>query len=102
MHLSPATIGEMQAGVERTRRSNPAKADELEAWVDLVANTYEVIPMDAPSFREWARLMVGQSGDLSLDAMIAATARVHGLTVATRNERDFRSFDVPLVNPFQS
>lgn len=51
-------------------------------------------------FREWARLMHKKSADLSLDAMIAATARVRGLTVVTRNVRDFSSFDVPVFDPF--
>jgi predicted nucleic acid-binding protein len=40
--------------------------------------------------------------ELSEDAMIAATARVHGLVVATRNERGFRNFDVQVVNPFKT
>jgi predicted nucleic acid-binding protein len=58
--------------------------------------------MDAPCFREWARLMNAKSDTLVEDAMIAATARVHGLTVATRNERDFAAFGVALLNPFLS
>ena len=56
--------------------------------------------MDVDCFREWARLMIGKPQDLIQDAMIAATARVHSLTVVTRNERDFRHFGVALVNPF--
>jgi toxin FitB len=58
------------------------------------------LPMDALCFREWARLMTGKSDTLVEDAMIAATARVHGLTVATRNERDFTALGVALLNPF--
>jgi len=58
--------------------------------------------MDAACFREYARLMHRRSDTLGEDAMIAATARVHALTVATRNERDFKSFNVPVVNPFHS
>jgi toxin FitB len=56
--------------------------------------------MDARCFREWARLMNGKSDTLLEDAMIAATARVHGLTVASRNERDFATLGVTLLNPF--
>lgn len=56
--------------------------------------------MDIDCFREWARLMRGKSEILSADAMLAATARVHHLTVVTRNERDFRHFGVPVLNPF--
>ena len=56
--------------------------------------------MDSACFREWARLKTGKSSELIEDAMIAATARVHGLEVATRNERDFRRFNVKVFNPF--
>jgi len=57
--------------------------------------------MDAACFREYARLMHGRSDTLGEDGMMAATARVHGLTVATRNERDFAHFDVAVLNPFK-
>jgi predicted nucleic acid-binding protein len=57
--------------------------------------------MDSACFREWARLMAGKSPELIEDAMIASTARVHGLDIATRNERDFRPFLVAAFNPFQ-
>jgi PIN domain-containing protein len=54
-------------------------------------------------FRETARRMVGQQEDLFYDAMIAATAHLHGLTVAmTRNEKDFRHLNVGVINPFKS
>jgi len=52
-------------------------------------------------FREWARLMQGRPHHLLEDVMIAATARIHGLTVATRNERDFEQLDVEIINPFK-
>ena len=64
--------------------------------------TFTVIPMDGPSFREWARLMAGKTDDLSGDAMIAATARTHGMVIATRNVKDFASFSVKVLNPFTS
>ncbi|MDO5626536.1 MAG: type II toxin-antitoxin system VapC family toxin [Pseudomonadota bacterium] len=100
LHLSAVTIGEIQAGIEITREQDAQKADELTAWLDQVAAAYNVLPMDARIFREWARLMYRQSDTLHEDAMIAATARVHGLTVVTRNVADFKSFGVPLLNPF--
>lgn len=98
--LSAVTLGEMQAGIERTRAQDAKKAQEIESWVDQLANSIHVLPMDAPCFREWACIMSGKSDALIEDAMIAATARVHGLTVATRNERDFKPFGVALLNPF--
>ncbi|HVT17399.1 MAG TPA: type II toxin-antitoxin system VapC family toxin [Thermoanaerobaculia bacterium] len=100
LFLSAMTLGELQAGIERTRRQDPAKAAAIEAWVDQVADSHQVLPMDVRAFREWARLMEGKPDQLIEDAMIAATARVHHLTVVTRNLRHFRSFGVPLLNPF--
>jgi hypothetical protein len=58
--------------------------------------------MDARCSREWARLIHKKSDRLIEDAMIAATARVHDLVIATRNERDFIDFDVQIYNPFKS
>ncbi len=58
--------------------------------------------MDGTIFREWARFMAGKSDDLFEDAMIAATAKVRGLTVVTRNVRDFQHFPVPVLNPFST
>ena len=57
-----------------TREQDETKADELEAWLDEVLASYNVLPMDALSFREWARLMHRRTHTLSEDAMIAATA----------------------------
>jgi toxin FitB len=99
--LSAVTIGELQAGVELTRRNDAAKALEIEAWLTMVEASFTALPMDSACFREWARLMVGKSPELMEDAMIAAPARVHGLDVATRNERDFRKFQIGAFNPFQ-
>jgi predicted nucleic acid-binding protein len=101
LYLSATTMGELQAGVERTRRQDADKAREIEWWVDQLEDSYQVLPMDSKCFREWARLMEGKSYHLLEDVMIAATARVHGLTVATRNERDFAQLDVDIVNPFK-
>jgi predicted nucleic acid-binding protein len=56
--------------------------------------------MDTECFREWGRLMEGKPDELMEDAMIAATARVHDLIVATRNERHFKRLDVRVLNPF--
>ena len=58
--------------------------------------------MDGPAFRQCARLMDGKPDRLLEDAMIAATARVHRLTVVTRNTRDFEPFEVGLLNPFSA
>lgn len=100
LSLSAITIGELQAGVERTRRQDPDKAHAIDAWIDLIIATWEVVPADAAVYRQWARLMAGRSNELSEDAIIAATAKVNGLTVVTRNVRDFQPFQVQVLNPF--
>lgn len=100
LYLSAVTIGEIQAGIEITREQDAEKAGEIEAWLDMVAGSYNVLPMDATVFRVWARLKHRRSESLLEDAMIAATAAVNNLTVATRNIADFQKLNVPLVNPF--
>ena len=100
LHLSVVTLGEIQAGIELTREQDPRKATAIESWLDLVAQSYNVLPMDGETFRAWARLMHRRSDTLYEDAMIAATARVHQLTVVTRNTADFAVFGVQVLNPF--
>ena len=100
LYLSAVTLGEIQAGIEITREQDPAKAADIEAWADQVGATYNVLPMDAVTFRLWAKLMHRQSDTVYEDAMIAASALVHKLTVVTRNIRDFERFQVSVFNPF--
>jgi predicted nucleic acid-binding protein len=101
LHLSVVTLGEIQAGIELTREQDAAKAAEIEAWLNLLADTYSVLPLDGPAFRCWAKFMHRKSDTLYEDAMIAAIAKVNGLTVVTRNVADFAQFEVPLFNPFE-
>jgi toxin FitB len=100
LRLSAVTLGEIQAGIERTRELDPAKADELEAWLNDLAATTSVIDVDATIFRRWAQLMLRRPDHHLEDALIAATALVHDLTVATRNVAEFKCFGVKLVDPF--
>ena len=102
IHLSAVTVGEIQAGIELTREQDGAKALEIEEWLERVAASYNVLPMDAAAFRAWAQLMHRRSDTVYEDAMIAATAQIHGLTVVTRNIADFKAFGVALLNPFKA
>jgi predicted nucleic acid-binding protein len=100
LYLSAVTLGEIQVGIEMTREQDALKAAQIDAWADQVAATYNVLPMDAATFRIWAKLMHRQSDTVYEDTMIAASAIAHHLTVVTRNVRDFERFNVPLFNPF--
>ncbi len=99
--LSAVTMGELQTGVELTRKQDAAKAQELESWLNYVEMSFAFVPMDSACFRQWSRLMSGKPYALREDAMIAATATVHGFTVATRDEKDFKHLGVEIVNPFK-
>jgi toxin FitB len=99
--FSAVTFGEIQKGVELTRQQDPVKANQIEAWANQLEKASLVLPMDAACFREYARLMHRRSATLAEDAMIAATARVHALTVATRDER-FGDLGVAVLNPFHT
>ena len=100
LYISAVTLGEIQAGIEITREQDVVKAGVIEAWADQVANAYNVLPLDAETFRLWAKLMHRQSNTVYEDALIAATALQQKLTVVTRNVRDFERFNVPIFNPY--
>jgi len=100
LFVSAVTLGEIQAGIELTREQDPEKAQQIEDWLALVASAYNVLPMDAAAFKAWAKLMHRKSDTLYEDAMMAATAKVHGLTVATRNVADFQALGFEVFNPF--
>lgn len=100
LHLSAVTLGELQAGVEITRERDQEKASEIETWIDQVAQTWNILPVDARVFRVCAKLMHRRPDHLFEDALIAATAIVHHLVVVTRNVRDFTAFQVDTLDPF--
>jgi predicted nucleic acid-binding protein len=94
-------MGEIQAGIERTLATDPARAAALDIWADQIVSVYEVVPVTADIFRLWARLMHGRSDSEYEDTMIAASATVHGLTMVTRNVRDLERFDLLVLKPFE-
>lgn len=101
LYLSSVTLAEIQAGIEITRDQDAERAAELEAWLDEVAATYNILDLDGNAFRAWAKLMHKKSDTLYEDGMIAAIAKVNKLIVVTRNTTDFECFDIKLFNPFE-
>ena len=100
LFLSAFSLGEIQRGIEITRRQDEVKAQSMERWLDQLANSLAVLNLDALVMREWARLMQRRSNTLSEDAMLAATAQVHGLQMVTRNVADFEALGLACFNPF--
>jgi toxin FitB len=100
LQISAVSLAEIQRGVENARETDPAKAGEIESWADKIELTFSVLPVDAPVFRLHARWMHRRSDACYEDALIAATAKIHGLVVVTRNVIDFTEFDIGLFDPF--
>lgn len=100
LYLSAVTLGEIQAGIEITRERDALKAAEIEAWLEQLSQSFQVLVVDSAVFRRWAKLMHHRNNHHLEDALIAATALTHDLTVVTRNTKDFSEFGVRLLNPF--
>ncbi|AYG59499.1 type II toxin-antitoxin system VapC family toxin [Rhizobium jaguaris] len=98
--ISAITIGEIQRGIELTRETDPQKASELTRWLDSLKLGIRVISLDAECMIRWAQFMHCKSPTLIADAMIAATASVHNLTIVSRDVVDFSTFPVTVLNPF--
>ena len=103
LFLSVLTLGELRKGVEAMRRTTPAIAEQLGAWVDGLETTFadRVLPIDVATARSWGELSAGRSLPV-IDTLIAATAISHGLTLVTRNTRDVASTGVTIVDPWQA
>lgn len=100
LFVSALSLAEIQRGIEITRQQDAAKAQNLELWLDQLAASFEVLVLDAVVMREWARMMHRRSNTLSEDAILAATAKVNGLQMVTRNTPDFEALGVVCLNPF--
>lgn len=102
--LSAITIMELEIGVRRIERRDRAQGALLRAWLDeqvLPEFSGRVLPVDTAVALRCARLHVPDPRS-DRDALIAATALAHGMTVVTRNVADFRNIGVPVVDPWQA
>jgi toxin FitB len=101
LFVSVISIGEIDRGIARQRARNPAFAAALAAWLDRVLSLYgeRILAFDLQTARRWGLLSAALGND-SADLMIAATALQHGLTVVTRNVKDFEPAGVAVLDPF--
>lgn len=102
IYLSVLVLGEIRKGVERARPNDPAQARALEKWLETVVKSFaeRILPVDQAVADEWGRM--GAKRPVStVDALLAATAKVHGMTFATRNVSDVADLGAGFVNPFE-
>ena len=101
LRISVMTLFEKRRGWERRRKRDPTAAAKL-ALLDALEAGYadRILPIDAAVAAEWARLLGAKDKD-QRDRALAATARVHGLVLVTRNVQDFRGCGVLVLDPFK-
>jgi toxin FitB len=99
--LSVLVVGEIRRGIEAIRRRDDARAAALDQWLARLLRDHgeRILPVDRQVAEEWGRLAAVRAASV-VDVLLAATARVHGLTLVTRNVRDVQWTGVPCVNPF--
>lgn len=103
LFISVLVVGELRKGAERLRSRDLHRAQKTEAWVAVLQEQYalRILPITSAVAEEWGRMSATR--DLPVvDSLMAATARVHGLTVVTRNTADFDGLGVSLLNPFEA
>jgi len=100
---SVIVLAEIRRGIELKRRSDPEQAKSLDQWYSQMRTKLGVraLPIDEPIGEAWALLGIPNPLPL-IDGLLAATAKVHGLTLVTRNIDDIASTGVSLLNPFSS
>jgi toxin FitB len=102
IYLSVLVLGEIRKGLERLRAKEPARAKRLEGWLSTVSETFaeRILPVDRPVADEWGRMSAIRSVP-SIDGLLAATAKVHRMTLATRNLADVEGLGANVFNPFE-
>jgi predicted nucleic acid-binding protein len=99
--VSVLSLGEIRKGIERLRRTTPEKCAVFEQWLERLAADYagDILEVNDVVVDRWGRLEAFRTRPV-IDGLLAATALEFGLTIATRNTKDFAGTGVKLVNPF--
>lgn len=102
LYLSVLVIGEIRKGIERVRRKDKAQANAIESWLAAVDKTFgeRILPIDRTVANEWGRLDASRPLPV-IDGLVAATAKIHRMTLVTRNTADLVGLDVHILNPFE-
>jgi len=101
LYLSVMVIGEIRKGIEKLRPKNATQANMIEDWLEEVAKAFgdRILPIDGTVANEWGRLTAIRPLPV-IDGLLAATAKVHGMTLVTRNIADIADLGVHVINPF--
>jgi len=102
LYLSALILGEIRKGIELARPRDPAKAEALQGWLEAVVEAFadRVIPVDRFVSDAWGRMSATRPIP-AIDGLLAATAKVHDLTLVTRNDADVAGLGVRVLNPFK-
>jgi hypothetical protein len=101
IYLSALTVGELRTGVERVRRRDLAAARSLETWLEQLISAHQerILPVDLDAADEWGRLAAPDPLPV-VDGLLAATAKIRGMVLVTRNVRDVERTGVLWLDPF--
>jgi toxin FitB len=103
LFISVLTVGEIRLGIERLRRKDGAQAAGLEQWLAGLRDVYadRLAGIDEQTAQEWGRMNVPDPLPV-IDGLLAASAKVRGWTLVTRNTADLARSGVNLINPFDA
>ena len=101
LYLSVLVIGEIRKGIDRVRSNDNAQANAIENWLLAVDRAFgeRILPIDRAVANEWGRLNANRPLPV-IEGLLAATAKIHRMTLVTRNIADIADLDVHILNPF--